>query len=359
MQARILVIDDDPVASASASALLTKNGCIVETARDGAEGIQRVEAAAPDLILSETTLPELDGYGVLDFVRSHARLRTLPFVFLTRRMESGSRLAAIKAGADEYIVKPCENEVLLGSIQACLLRARRLQAASFQTRGEMAVGFSESCLRPLRGSLGLLQILRDYGASLRSQDLRGTAAEVLKVTRQVLRKVERLSATLTLEGLLRETPEDSCAISTGDLVTVAQEVARLADRSDDCRVDFEELTLPYRAWQMRIILAELLNNALDYSRPGTRVDVSLRSRQGCIVVEVRDSGRGMSAEKIADILTTRVPSAMLPPEPLLTGLQLCRVIVTKLNGEIQIHSVPGNCAAVVVTLPLPERNPHE
>jgi DNA-binding response OmpR family regulator/anti-sigma regulatory factor (Ser/Thr protein kinase) len=352
MQARILVIDDDPVASASASALLTENGCIVEAARDGATGIARAEAITPDLIVSETALPDLDGYRVLDSVRSHPRLRSVPFVFLTTSTASGARLAAIRAGADEYIVKPCESEVLVSSIQACLLRAQRLRAASFQSRGEMAVGFSEFCLRPLRGSLGLLQILRDYGPSLRSQDLRGTASEVLKVTRQVLRRVERLSATLKLEGLLRETPEDSCAISTGDLATAAQELARLADRSDDCRVDFDELILPYRAWQLRIILAELMNNALDYSRPGTRIDVSLRPREDRIAIEVRDAGRGMSAERIADILTAQVPAATLPPEPLLTGLQLCRVIVTKLNGEMRIHSIPGNCAGVVVTLPL-------
>lgn len=95
--ATILVIEDEQDICEIISEILSEADHTVFTAPNGRMGIERAQETAPDLIICDIMMPELDGYGVLSYLRSQERFRTVPFIFLTA--QSGK---AASAGGDEF-----------------------------------------------------------------------------------------------------------------------------------------------------------------------------------------------------------------------------------------------------------------
>ncbi|MDV2968450.1 MULTISPECIES: response regulator [Nitratireductor] len=96
-------------------------------ARDGREALAMLETSRPDLILCDITMPRLDGYGLLEAVRSsHPGLADVPFVFLTALDERDAVINGKRAGADDYLVKPIDFDLMLATIEARLRQVERL-----------------------------------------------------------------------------------------------------------------------------------------------------------------------------------------------------------------------------------------
>ncbi|HEV2354464.1 MAG TPA: ATP-binding protein, partial [Puia sp.] len=78
----------------------------VVTAKNGEEAFEMMQKAKPDLLLSDVMMPKLDGFGLLQRVRQHPGLRTIPVIMLSARAGEESKLEGLRAGADDYLVKP-------------------------------------------------------------------------------------------------------------------------------------------------------------------------------------------------------------------------------------------------------------
>ena len=117
---RLLVVDDEPSVRDALRRALTLEGFEVETATDGAEGLQAAGAGSPDAILLDVLMPGFDGLEVC------RRLRGLgdrtPILMLTARDAVSDRVAGLDAGADDYLVKPFALEELLARLRALLRR---------------------------------------------------------------------------------------------------------------------------------------------------------------------------------------------------------------------------------------------
>jgi putative two-component system response regulator len=94
----------------------------VETARDGLEGIASVRRAAPDLVVSDLMMPGMDGYRLCKEIKSDAATAELPVILLTARTESSMRIDGYRSGADDYVGKPFNAEVLLSKIRVLVTR---------------------------------------------------------------------------------------------------------------------------------------------------------------------------------------------------------------------------------------------
>ena len=121
---RVLVVDDEPDLADMVATTLRFDGCRTATAGNADEAMRVARELRPDIAVLDVMLPGEDGVSLL------ARLRSehpgLPVVLLTARGETRDRIAGLRAGADDYVVKPFSLEELLARLQAVLRRSGRI-----------------------------------------------------------------------------------------------------------------------------------------------------------------------------------------------------------------------------------------
>ena len=123
MAAKILVVDDDANVQRLLQYTLKQEGYEVVVAADGAEGFRLWGAEAPDLILLDVQLPKLDGYQVAAKIRSEEGGSThVPIIMLTAEREVEQKVRGLRAGADDYLIKPFHPAELLARIKSLLAR---------------------------------------------------------------------------------------------------------------------------------------------------------------------------------------------------------------------------------------------
>jgi two-component system alkaline phosphatase synthesis response regulator PhoP len=118
----ILIIDDEEDIRELLHYNLKKDGFIVYTASNGADGIKMATDLSPDLILLDVMMPEMDGIEVCESLRSNSATENIKICFLTARSEDYSQIAGLDAGADDYVAKPIKPRVLISRIKALLRR---------------------------------------------------------------------------------------------------------------------------------------------------------------------------------------------------------------------------------------------
>ena len=132
--ASILVVDDEPAILRAVRTNLRAHGYRVETAETGAEALERHERARPDLILLDLNLPDIDGADLIRRVRGRS---PTPIIVLSVRDAERDKVAALDAGADDYVTKPFGADELLARVRAAL---RRLAGPSGDATGKFEVG---------------------------------------------------------------------------------------------------------------------------------------------------------------------------------------------------------------------------
>jgi two-component system KDP operon response regulator KdpE len=120
MPQRILIVDDEPNIVATVSPLLRARGYDVYSATSGRAGLEAVDRDKPDLVVLDLGLPDVDG---IDVCRKMRQASHVPIVVLSARGAEGDKVAALDAGADDYVTKPFGPEELLARIRAALRRA--------------------------------------------------------------------------------------------------------------------------------------------------------------------------------------------------------------------------------------------
>ena len=117
---RILVVDDDPAVTSVLRRGLSYEGFAVETAGSGAEALAAARERYPDLVILDVMMPEMDGFAVLERLR--AADAHLPVLLLTAKDTTADEVAGLHRGADDYVVKPFEFDVLVAHVRALLRR---------------------------------------------------------------------------------------------------------------------------------------------------------------------------------------------------------------------------------------------
>jgi DNA-binding response OmpR family regulator len=117
---RVLVVEDDPNVSEVVARYLEREGYVVETAADGAVGLERALAEPPDLVVLDLMLP---GVGGLEVCRRLRAVAPVPVIMLTARSEEVDRIAGLELGADDYVAKPFSPRELTARVKSVLRRA--------------------------------------------------------------------------------------------------------------------------------------------------------------------------------------------------------------------------------------------
>jgi two-component system response regulator MprA len=132
---RILIVEDEPEITRVLKRGLSYKGFEVVVASDGGQALSAVHTCAPDLVLLDVMLPDMDGYEVCRRLRTEGK-GTLPMLMLTAKDDISDKINGLDSGADDYITKPFVFEELLARIRAGLRRAESIT----QSNQELHVG---------------------------------------------------------------------------------------------------------------------------------------------------------------------------------------------------------------------------
>ena len=120
MGKRILVVDDEVQAVQMMKMSLEADGYEVIGAHDGREALDKARKEAPHLIILDLMLPKLDGYKVCRMLKFDEKYKAIPIIMFTARAQESDKKMGQEVGADAYITKPFEPQVLLAKIQELL-----------------------------------------------------------------------------------------------------------------------------------------------------------------------------------------------------------------------------------------------
>jgi putative two-component system response regulator len=135
----VLVVEDDTLMREALQEIIEDNGFRVIEAGHGQEALLIMSEVVPDLIVSDISMPLMDGLTFFHKVRERASWVSIPFIFLTARGERQQILLGKDMGAEEYLVKPVLPEELLRTIRARLARSRQLRLAQLQESYEASL----------------------------------------------------------------------------------------------------------------------------------------------------------------------------------------------------------------------------
>ncbi len=154
-QAHILIVDDDASIRRMFQLLLTETGYRVSTATSGEEALAYMELVTPDLLLMDLMLPGINGQQVTEQIKAQSDKPFVPIILVTSRNDPKSKVMALDAGADDFLVKPVEFAELLARVRAML----RLQRSQRSLRAEQ------------RKTELLLHLTRELGTTLDLEEL--------------------------------------------------------------------------------------------------------------------------------------------------------------------------------------------
>jgi CheY-like chemotaxis protein len=164
----VLVIDDADEVRSVVVETLQHFGFETREAADGRTGIRMALEQAPDLIICDVRMPDMDGFKTLATIRDIPPIANIPFIFLTAAMDKSDIRRGMGSGADDYLTKPFTPEELLDAVTTRLARQTELKCEFFKDADRLHRGVDHLLAReitgPLNGILGLTaDMLRDSG----------------------------------------------------------------------------------------------------------------------------------------------------------------------------------------------------
>ncbi len=281
---RVIVIEDDPVTLRAHEAILRAAGHLVETARDGQEGFEKLLASRPDVVLTDWVMPRMDGVTLCRLLKGHEELRSTYVIILSTKSETAAKVTGLDLGADDYLVKPVETTELLARVRSGLrLRRALLELAA---KNELLERLA------LTDSLTTLPNRRAYEESLASEIAR--ALRHCKPLSLLYLDLDRFKEINDLHG---HAAGDEALVGFADLLR------RHARRGDlAARIGGEEFAvlLPHTARSQAALVAERIRRALESSPVGRTLPVSVTVSIGVSVFKGEDPSGAAAFTKEAD-----------------------------------------------------------
>jgi two-component system, sensor histidine kinase and response regulator len=362
----ILVVDDEPAVLELLQELLELGGYRVETAGTGREGLTVLERVDPQLIVSDISMPEMDGYQFYTEVRARPRWIGLPFIFLTGRDAKVEVREGKKLGVDEYLTKPVQEEDLLVAVRSRLDRRAQLEAAQVgqveRLKRTILATLNHEFRTPLTWLVGYGELLRESGPEVSPEKLKVFVEGILAGTERLQRLVEDLVLLVDLHSdAARQTFERHRRVMTSIPAllqeVVSREQARAAARKVRLVVVVPE-ELPAVMGTPELLahaVSRLLDNGIKFSKSGGG-DVTLVA-QGIgarLLIQVKDQGIGIPADERDRIteLFHQVGRAINEQQGWGTGLTIVRGVVRLHGGTLGVASEVGRGSTFTIQLPV-------
>lgn len=354
---RVLLVDDNAALVDNLAQILGDEGYDVRTASTGAQALDGARIGF-DVALLDVRLPDANGTELAERLREISPEGAI--VLLTGFATLETAIAAVRAGAFAYLVKPCSTPELLLTIEQALRQvrlhgekrelARRAQVAEkLAAVGTMTAGLSHEIRNPLNAAALQLAVLERRLRKLAPAD-QTPLLEPLHLVRDEIGRLEHL-----LEDFLQfARPHELNVAPVDPGAAVESVVGFLAGDADQRRITLEHAVVPgLRATaadpeRLRQVLMNLAINALDATPGGGRVRIEARADGGDVLFIVDDSGPGIAPdarERLFEPFFTTKPSGSG------LGLAIVHAIVSQHGGSVTVGASPLGGARFAVRLP--------
>lgn len=379
----ILVVEDDIALLEGVRDMLELAGYRVLTACHGQEALQVLEThPQPDLIISDIMMPRMNGYEFYEAVRARPEWVAIPFIFLTALGEKSDVRLGKQLGADDYIVKPFDEEDLLVAVNAKLRRSAQLQAAQEQQVNSLKHSILTMLNHEFRTPLTLVtsytEMMSESGVGTDTAEFQEFLCGIRKGSDRLHRLVEDFIFLVELEsGEARKVYEWRRTLVTDLPALIEQAVAPYRDiaasRGLGLVVDVPQGLPPLLADvdYLEDALRRLLDNACKFSQRGViRVTAGLRQappagageeegRRDWVSIAVSDQGIGIAAEELPRIFEAFYQSNRdkLEQQGSGSGLAIVKGIVEMHGGRVEVESQPGVGSTFTIVLPVASQEP--
>lgn len=361
----ILIIDDNKHIRTQINLVLKLEGYKTLMASNGIEGVEMAQATHPSLVICDIMMPEMDGYGVLNMLRTNPTTADIPFLFLSAKAEKHDIRQGMNLGADDYLWKPFSTEDLIKAIQARL------------DRHEMTRRVISEKLTPLAS----ISLTRDKFLSLMTHDLKSAFTGVIGLAELMTAKYHDMSTEEFDETLqlMNETVQSTYGLLDSFLEWSKMQIggmsasphnfdvhlntqrvisllsANTSHKKITLRNTIPEETRIYADERMtEAILRNLLYNAVKFTNLGGNVTVSSQAEGEMIRIAVEDTGIGISEDDIVRLLEPENEFTTLGTfgeKGTGLGVLFCRELAEKNGGMLRVESIKNHGSTFSFTLP--------
>jgi C4-dicarboxylate-specific signal transduction histidine kinase len=337
---------------------------------DGQQAVEKAVQFLPDVIVCDMMMPEKNGLEVCRELRARTPTRSIPVLLLTARADEETKLAALSAGASDFITKPFsttelsvrlrnlfdaynlqqelarQNQILEATIdQLKETEVQLVHSEKLASLGRMSAGIIHEINNPLNFAKTALYVLRIMTESLSGNEKK----EFREVLEDMGEGINRISAIVSdLRTFTQPHLTQLEKVSVGELVNSS---LRLLSNEWENKVIIEkEIPEQQMIWanrnQITQVLVNLLQNALHAlgKRHGVEGEATIWIRaleeNGESLIVVRDNGEGITAENLQRIFDPFFTTKDVG-EGMGLGLSICYRIMKQHGGRIQVESQPG------------------
>lgn len=361
----LLIVEDDASIRMGLSAAMTRKGYRVITAENGSDAIFKAQENHPDLIVSDVMMPVLDGFEMKKRLDADPELASIPLIYLTARTSVEDRVAGIRGGGDDYMVKPFDVEELAVRIEAVLRRVRGERLRSYRQPGEfdnedleklrreLMQNFHHELRTPLNNVMMFLEIVATH-----KFDKVEEQQEFVRIARSSGDRLESLVSDIILLTDLDQGVINTVRQSINPEIHILQPIKRRLARYESKNLKFipivttpNEIKAP-RHELTRAIL-HLTDNAFKFSpQDGTVIFKLNASLNGGATIIIEDQGPGIpiaQREKVFERYYQISQGTTRAYEGLGLGLPIARAVFRKMGGDVNIiDSAQGCCVQAVL-----------
>ncbi len=364
----ILVVDDQPINVQLLKRKLEREGIQIATAFSGAEALEAVKKAKPDLILLDVMMPDMDGIEVCQRLQANEDTRGVPVIFITARTGKESKIEGLNVGAVDYITKPIDLDETLARVQTQLrfiainrqvvdLTRRLEESRKAATIGAVTQGIAHNLNNLLGVIIGYLDLVKAYHD--RPEQVKKNVQHVEDAVNRIVIIVKQLSTLVvkshppSIRASLRKVIDGGVARFHNDYKLTAPVTIDnpLGDQPIDTNYEIVEDVIAkvlINAW-------ESYDNKRTDPRPITMRTQLVDNAEGGKEIEIRivDHGRGINEEVRDKMFEPFISTKNTVGVGM--GLTVARHALRSLGGEVTVTDNAPRGAVAILLHPIERR----
>ncbi|MCB0834378.1 MAG: hybrid sensor histidine kinase/response regulator [Bacteroidetes bacterium] len=365
---KILVVEDDFQNRQLITVYLSR-AYDVQTAVNGLDALEKLKTYQPDLIVSDISMPHLDGFGLYDKMKADfPQLRSIPFIFLTAHSDSEKRKHSKEIGSDDFLTKPIEQEELLASIRGKLKRVREIRSTTQAELMDDVDRLKRDILTTITHEVNTpLFIIKLTANLLLDETMEFRPGELQELLLRIKRSGDRLD-TLLNDFLVtariasgeaeREHRELSQDIDIGFILEHMMPAFRKEAVAGNITINSKlPRGLPsFRGHidQIVDVVSRMVNNSVKFTESGGTIDIIASNMNDDILVEVRDTGIGIPQDSLSKVFDKfyQINRAEIEQQGAGLGLFIAQELARINGGKIEVESTEGHGSMFRLRLPI-------